>query len=96
MAPRHQKRPQTQRRRRPFMNRRKVCSFCVDKIKHVDWKDDNLKRYIMNNGSIRARGKTGVCAKHQRQLAVAIKRARFMALLPYTTEHARFSGSSRR
>jgi len=96
MAPRFQKRPPQQRRRPRFMRRKKVCSFCVDKVKYINWKDDNLKRYIMDNGSIRARQKTGTCAKHQRQLATAIKKARFMALLPYTTEHARFSGSSRR
>lgn len=91
---------QTQRtfRRRPrYVHRRKVCSFCVDKVKLIDWKDiDTLKRYVMDNGTIRSRQKTGTCAKHQRQLAVAIKRARFMALLPYTTAHSRFSGFSRR
>jgi len=80
-----------------YMRRRKVCAFCVDKVKTIDWKDvDTLKRYIMNNGAIRSRSKTGTCAKHQRQLANAIKRARFMALLPYTTAHARFSGFDRR
>ncbi|MFQ5576727.1 MAG: 30S ribosomal protein S18 [Anaerolineae bacterium] len=84
-------------RRRRFIRRKKVCAFCVDKVKVIDWKDANtLKRYIMNNGSMRARHKTGTCAKHQRQLAAAIKRARFVALLPYTTTHARFSGFDRR
>jgi small subunit ribosomal protein S18 len=79
--------------RRRFVPRRKVCSFCVDNIKYVDWKSiDTLRRYVLDNGSIRSRQKTGTCAKHQRQLAVAIKRARFVALLPYTTEHSRISG----
>ena len=78
-----------------FRSRRKVCSFCVDKVKSIDWKDvDGLRRYMNSNGSIRARRKTGTCAKHQRQLAVAIKRARHLALTPYTDEHARFMGKS--
>jgi len=78
-----------------FRARRKVCSFCVDKVKSIDWKDvDGLRRYMNNNGSIRARRKTGTCAKHQRQLAAAIKRARHLALTPYTDEHARFMSKS--
>ncbi len=85
------------RNNRRYVRRRKVCSFCVDHVKYIDWKDvDTLKRYIMPNGSIRGRHKTGTCAKHQRQLATAIKRARFMALLPYTTAHVRISGFNRR
>lgn len=90
-----------QTRRRPtnkrFVRRKKVCAFCVEKIHMLDWKDiDTLRRYVMSNGSIRARHKTGTCAKHQRQLALSVKRARFMALLPYTTEHTRLSGFGRR
>lgn len=85
-------RPQNRSKRR-FIPRRKVCSFCVDKVKYIDWKNiDTLKRYIMENGSIRARQKTGTCAKHQRQLASAIKRARVIALLPYTTSQGRETG----
>ena len=84
-------------KKRRFIRRKKVCSFCVDKVSAIDWKDvDTLKRYIMSNGSIRARHKTGTCAKHQRQLALAVKRARFMALIPYPTAHARISGFGRR
>ncbi len=76
--------------RRRFIPRRKVCAFCVDKVKYIDWKDiDLLKRYVMENGTIRARQKTGTCAKHQRQLAKAVKRARVVGLLPYTTQHVR-------
>jgi len=80
-----------------FSNRRKVCAFTVAGIKRIDWKNiDTLKRYIMDNGSMRPKQKTGTSAKFQRQLAVAIKRARYMALLPYTTAHSRTSGFSRR
>lgn len=83
--------------RRQFTRRKKVCAFCTDGVKHIDWKDvDTLRRFVMNNGSIRGRHKTGTCAKHQRQLATAIKRARFAALLPYTTAHVRVSGMNRR
>jgi small subunit ribosomal protein S18 len=85
------------RRRSRFPSRRKVCAFTVAGIKRIDWKNvDTLKRYIMDNGSIRPRQKTGTSAKFQRQLATAIKRARYMALLPYTTEHSKYSGFTRR
>jgi small subunit ribosomal protein S18 len=70
-----------------------VCQFCVDKIKHVDYKDvSRLRRYLSDRAKIEPRRKTGTCAHHQRQLSVALKRARFMALLPYTAEHIRQSG----
>ena len=78
-----------------FQPRRKVCSFCTDKNRIITWKDVGmLRRYINNNGSIRARRKTGTCARHQRQLAVAIKRARHLALTPFTEEHVRLAGRS--
>lgn len=78
---------------RRFQSRRKVCTFCVDKVKVIDWKDiTTLRRFMNSNGSIRARRKTGTCAKHQRQLAVAIKRARHLALTPFTDEHVRLAG----
>jgi small subunit ribosomal protein S18 len=78
-----------------FHPRRKVCTFCVDKVKVIDWKDiDALRRFMGSNGSIRARRKTGTCAKHQRQLAVAVKRARHLALTPFTDEHVRLAGKS--
>ena len=64
--------------------RRKVCSFCTDKVDHIDYKDGaKLRRYITEKGKILPRRQTGTCAKHQRALTTAIKRARFMALLPY-------------
>ena len=65
-------------------SRRKVCNFCVDKCTCIDYKDVNkLKRYITEKGKILPRRQTGTCAAHQRELTVAIKRARFMALIPY-------------
>ena len=66
---------------------RKVCSFCVDKIEFIDYKDVNrLRRFTNERGKILPRRMTGNCAKHQRQLSEAIKRARAIALLPYTAE----------
>ena len=67
--------------------KRKVCSFCVDKIEHIDYKDaPRLRRYLSERGKILPRRMTGTCAKHQRQLTVAIKRARHSALLPFVNE----------
>jgi small subunit ribosomal protein S18 len=67
--------------------KKKVCSFCVDKIDYVDYKDvARLKKFITERAKILPRRITGNCARHQRQLTVAIKRARNMALLPFTTE----------
>ncbi|GGI95142.1 30S ribosomal protein S18 [Alicyclobacillus cellulosilyticus] len=67
--------------------RRKVCQFCVDKIEYADYKDVNrLSRYLTERGKILPRRISGNCARHQRQVTVAIKRARQVALLPYTTE----------
>src|SRR5207253_11505541 len=78
---------------RRFTPRRRVCQFCVDHVKVIDYKDVNrLKRYLSDRAKIEPRRKTGTCAKHQRALAVALKRARFMALLPYSAEHIRLSG----
>lgn len=70
-------------------NRRKVCSFCVDHMDEIDYKDlGRLRRYINERGKIEPRRKTGTCAKHQRRLTTALKRARILALLPYTPEQA--------
>ena len=64
--------------------RKKVCSFCVDKVEHIDFKDTaKLRRYLSERGKILPRRTTGTCAKHQRQLTTAIQRARHTALLPY-------------
>ena len=67
--------------------RRKVCNFCVDKVTSIDFKDAaKLRRYTSERGKILPRRMTGTCAAHQRQLTEAIKRARHIALLPYTAE----------
>ena len=67
--------------------RKKVCSFCVDKVEHVDFKDTaKLKRYLSERGKILPRRTTGTCAAHQRDLTTAIKRARQIALLPYVAD----------
>jgi small subunit ribosomal protein S18 len=78
---------------RKFTPRRKVCQFCVDKIKVVDYKDlGRLRRFLSERGKIEPRRKTGTCAAHQRSLNVALKRARQLAMLPFTAEHIRITG----
>ena len=73
-----------QRARRP---KRKVCMFCVDKVENIDYKDTaKLRRYVSERGKIVPRRISGNCAKHQRQLTTAIKRARIIALLPFVAE----------
>lgn len=72
--------------RRP-QQRRKVCQFCLDKVKDIDYKDvAKLRKYITENGKIVSRRQTGTCAFHQREVANAIKRARHMALIHYKGE----------
>ncbi len=67
--------------------RRKVCSFCVDKVTDIDYKEvAKIRKYISERGKILPRRISGNCAKHQRQVTAAIKRARVVALLPYTAE----------
>ncbi len=67
--------------------RRKICAFCADKSKDIDYKDVvKLKRFLTERGKIMPRRTSGVCAKHQRLLAMAIKRARHVALLPYSQD----------
>lgn len=67
--------------------RKKVCGFCVDKVENIDYKDiARLRRYMSERGKILPRRVTGACARHQRELTVAIKRARHLALLPYTAD----------
>lgn len=74
-------------RRGPRRSRRKVCAFCVDKIETIDYKDvPRLRRYLSERAKIVPRRVTGTCARHQRQLTVAIKRARHLALLPYVSD----------
>ena len=72
--------------------RRRVCIMCADHIKVVDYKNVSfLRRFVSDRARIETRRKTSACAKHQRALASAIKRARHLALLPYTAEHIRVS-----
>ena len=74
-------------RPRKMMGRRKVCQFCVDHIEHIDYKDvAKIRRYIAENGKIISRRQTGTCAKHQREITTAIKRARYMGLIYYKGE----------
>ena len=80
-------RPDAPMKRRPIRRRKKVCVFCAEKNAVIDYKDKNkLKRYISERGKILPRRITGNCAKHQRALTVAIKRARHVALIPYVVE----------
>ncbi len=79
----------SEREQRPHSRKpkKKVCSFCVDKVDSIDYKDvAKLRRYVSDRAKILPRRITGTCAKHQRQLTVAIKRARHIALLPFTTD----------
>lgn len=73
--------------RRPHRMKRKVCVFCADKSKKIDYKDVvTLERFVTERGKIVPRRQSGVCAMHQRELTTAIKRARNMALLPFKGE----------
>lgn len=72
---------------RRFRPRKKICSFCADKSANIDYKDINkLKKYVTDRGKILPRRVSGNCSKHQRELTIAIKRARQVALLPYSAE----------
>ena len=74
-------------RRGPRKGRKKVCQFCVARIETIDYKDvPRLRRYLSERAKIVPRRVTGTCARHQRQLTTAIKRARHLALLPYVTD----------
>lgn len=79
-----------------YAPRRRVCSFCVEHVKLIDYKDyERLRRYVSDRGKIEPRRKSGVCAKHQRALSNAIKRARHLALLPYVPMQTMRSGIRR-
>ena len=80
-------RPEGQMRRRPMRRRKKVCAFCADANKALDYKDVALlKKYVSERGKILPKRITGTCAVHQREVTRAIKRARIVALLPYTAD----------
>lgn len=72
---------------RRFFRRRRVCKFCVEKIDHIDYKEVAIRQFVGDRGKILPRRVSGVCAPHQRQLKVAIKRARNIALLPFAAGH---------
>src|SRR5512142_101065 len=100
MGPRPERAERSDRPERPErgggrggrFQRRRVCAFCVDKIENIDYKDVNmLRRFLSDQAQIESRRRTGTCARHQRRLTTAIKRARHLALLPYTAEHIRRS-----
>ncbi len=81
---------------KPFRNnvrrRKKVCAFCAEKVEYIDFKNaDKLKKYVSERGKILPRRVMGTCAKHQRELTTAIKRARQVALLPYDAEVTRLA-----
>ncbi len=77
-----------------YIPKRKVCIFCADKNLKIDYKDVQLlTRFVSDRGRMDPRRKTGVCPRHQRTLSTALKRARYIALLPYTPEHVRLTGT---
>jgi ribosomal protein S18 len=72
-----------------YVPKRKVCFFCANKNEAIDYKNpEKLRSYVSDMAKIDPRRRTGTCAKHQRALATAIKRARHLALLPYTSDHS--------
>jgi small subunit ribosomal protein S18 len=76
-----------------YPQKKRVCFFCRDKVTSIDYKDaTKFGRYISDRAKIEPRRRTGTCARHQRMLARAIKRARHLALLPFVPEHVRISG----
>lgn len=76
-----------------YVPKRKVCAFCKDKVARIEYKNSvQLQPYISDRGKIEPRRRTGTCAKHQRLVATAIKRARHLALLPYVPAHVRKTG----
>ncbi|MBI3551872.1 MAG: 30S ribosomal protein S18 [Elusimicrobia bacterium] len=81
------RRPELGRRRAPFPVRRKVCRFCAEKVRDIDYKQIQvLRTFVAEGGKILSSRVTGNCARHQRQLSRAIKRARNLALLPYVVK----------
>ncbi|MBI3953565.1 MAG: 30S ribosomal protein S18 [Chloroflexi bacterium] len=85
--------PKREGRRGRFIPKRKVCLFCADKVRTIEYTDaGKLRHYLSDRGKIEPRRRTGTCAKHQRALAVALKRARYLALLPYTPVHIYYQG----
>ena len=78
---------QAQKPFRPNKKRKKVCAYCAEKIDHIDYKDTlKLRRNLSERSKILPRRVTGTCAKHQRQVTIAVKRARHVALIPYVSD----------
>lgn len=89
VAPATESAPAAAPAKKPFkrVNKKKVCQFCVDKVNAIDYKEvGKLRKYVTEKGKMLPRRMTGVCAKHQRILAEAVKRARIVALLPFKGE----------
>ncbi|GMQ77651.1 MAG: 30S ribosomal protein S18 [Anaerolineae bacterium] len=71
----------------PYHRKRRICAFCVEKVSYIDYKEyEVLRRYLTEHGRLRPRRQTGTCAKHQRALAKAVKRARHLALIPFVVD----------
>ncbi len=87
MPTKTKKRPKREKDEKAWKKqKKKICIFCKDRVDHVDYKDVmTLRKFVSERGKIRARRVTGNCSQHQRQVAVAVKNAREMALLPYST-----------
>ena len=82
-----------QQKKRRYGRRRRVCPICAEQVTFIDYKDVGLlRRFLSDRGRIESRRRLNTCAKHQRALARAIKRARYVALLPFTAEHIREMG----
>ena len=89
--------PRRREGRPRYFTRRKVCSFCVNKVKTIGYRDVNmLRRYLSERAKIEGRRRTGTCHSHQRALATALMRARHLALLPYTPGHIYLMGGATR
>ncbi len=87
MSERGSKRPSRDGGGKNFKAKKRVCGFCIDKVESIDYKDiSKLKKYMSERGKISPRRISGNCAKHQRQLTEAIKRARHIAILPFSAE----------
>ena len=82
-------------RKSKYIPKRRPCLFCIQKVETIDYKEPSkLRSFISDRAKIAPRRRTGTCAKHQRALAVAIKRARHLALLPYVPAHIRETGGT--
>lgn len=87
------RKPRTKKDGGRYSGKPRVCQFCADKVEVIDYKDSvKLGRYITDSGRIVTRRQSSACSKHQRGLTIAIKRARHIALLPYTPAHVQKSG----